>query len=192
MLSKDEYLGEVIPYRMKAIDILRIALGYHANFESPKKMEMYFDGKLCVQGHSTAWTNPAIESGIMHCRACLEFLGLKVDPRNPNSLKLRTSKIDDDVGIEDYDLPKITIEDALRSYQGPPEEAERALARVIAIANKGIAHMTLFRMVDHEDLNLIEIASRGVPILIAKHLYIALGKAVPDYKIQGNSREKSA
>ena len=177
---------------MKAIDILRIALGYHATFESPKRMEMYFDGKLCVQGHSTAWTNPAIESGIMHCRACLEFLGLKVDPKNPNALKSRTKKLEDDIGIEDYDLPVIKVEDALRPYQGPTDEAERALAKVILIANKGIAHTTLFRMVDPEDLNLIEIASRGVPTLIANHLYIALGQTVPDYKIQGNVRDNSA
>ncbi len=165
---------------MKAIDILRVALGYHANFDSPKKMEMYFDGKLCVRGHSTAWTNPAIESGIMHCRACLEFLGLKVDPRNPNTLKSRTRKLEDDIGIEDYDLPVIKVEDAVRPYQGTAEEAERALAKVIVTANKGIAHTTLYRMIDHKELNLIEIASRGVPTLIANHLYIALRTAVPD------------
>jgi len=192
MLTTENYLKEVIPCRMKAIDILRIALGYHASFESPKKLELYLDGMQSVQGLSTAWTNPAIESGIMHCRACLEFLGLKADPKNPDSLKCRSSKLSDDMGIEDFDLPLIKVEEALNPYAGPKEEAEKALATVIITANKGIAHTTLFRMVDAEDLRLLEIAARGVPTLMANHLYIPLGLSIPDYKIAGNIREKSA
>ena len=68
----------------------------------------------------------------------------------------------------------------------------RGLAKVIIVANKGIAHTTLLRMVDEEDLRLLEMASKGVPTLIANHLYTALGLSVPDYNIIGGLREESA
>lgn len=185
MHSKAEYLDSVIPYRMKAIDTFRIALRYVLVWHEPKPMEMYFDGRLCVRGLSTAWTNPVVESGIMHCRACLEFLGLRECSGQGLKLAVRNRKRADDYGVEDYDLPLLTIDQALAPYAGTKEEAERALASVIHCANKGVAHMTANQLVVEDDLRLYEIAARGVPALLANHLYIPLGRPVPDYKIAG-------
>lgn len=75
MHSKSEYINLVLPSRMKAIDVFRVALKLELSFDKPKSMKMYFDEKLTVEGLSSAWTNPVIESGIMHCRVCLEFSG---------------------------------------------------------------------------------------------------------------------
>lgn len=169
---------------MKAIDVFRIALEYELSWESPKKLEMYFDGKLSVEGLSTAWTNPVIESGIMHCRACLEFLGLKEDPQKPLKLKTRNGKRDDDFWIEDWGLPCLSVEDAVAPYAGPKEEAEKALACVIHCANKGIAHATSGLIVVDEDRGFYEIAARGIPTIIINHLYTPLGISSPDYKIK--------
>ena len=186
MHTLKEYLDIVIPYRMKAIDTFRVALSYELAWEAPKKLQMYFDEKLSVEGLSTAWTNPVIESGIMHCRACLEFLGLKEDPKNSLKLKTRNGKRDDDFGIEDWGFSCLSVEEAVTPYEGPKDEAERALACVIHCANKGIAHATSGLLVVNDDRNLYEIAARGIPTLIINHLYVPLGIEPPDYKIKAN------
>jgi hypothetical protein len=183
MHSKDEFVSIVLPYRMKAIDVFRVALKLELSFESPKSMEMYFGEKLTVTGLSTAWTNPVIESGIMHCRACLEFLGLREDAKNPLTLKSRAGKRQDNYGIEDWGLECISPEQAVAPYEGPKDEAEKALASVIHCANKGVAHTTASQMVVEEDRHLYGIAARGIPTLLINHFYIPLGIQPPEYKI---------
>lgn len=183
MHSKDEFVNIVLPYRMKAIDVFRVALKLELSFEKPKSMKMYFDEKLTITGLSTAWTNPVIESGIMHCRACLEFLGLREDSKNPLKLKNRPNKRSDDYGVEDWGLNLITPEQAVKPYGGPSNEAEKALASVIHCANKGVAHTTAAQMVIDEDRHLYEIAARGVPTLLINHFYVPLGIQPPEYKI---------
>lgn len=184
MLTQDKYLNMVLPYRMQAIDLFRVALNYELLWNSPKKLRIYFDEKLSVEGLSTAWTNPVIESGIMHCRVCLEFLGLKEDPKNSLKLKTRNKKRNDDFGIEDWGLSCLSVQDAVAPYAGPKEEAEKALACIIHCANKGLAHATSGLIVVDEDRKLYEIAARGIPTLLINHLYAPLGINPPDYKIK--------
>ncbi len=172
---------------MKAIDVFRVALKLELSFDKPKKMEMFFDDKLTVEGLSSAWTNPVIESGIMHCRACLEFLGLREDPKQSLKLKNRSGKRDDDYGIEDWGLERVSPEQAVVPYEGPDDEAERALASVIHCANKGVAHTTASQLVVDDDRKLYEIAARGVPTLLINHLYTPLGLEAPDYKINARA-----
>lgn len=171
---------------MKAIDVFRVALNYELSWNVPKKLQIYFDGKLSVEGLSTAWTNPVIESGVMHCRACLDFLGLKEDPKSTFKLKTRQGKRKDDFGIEDWGLPCLSVEDAVTPYGGTKDEAEKALACVIHCANKGVAHATSSLIVVDEDRNLYEIAARGIPTLLINHLYVPLGISPPDYKIKAS------
>ena len=171
----------VIPYRMKAIDVFRVALRYELSWGERKKLQIYFDGKLSIEGLSTAWTNPVIEAGIMHSRACLEFLGLKEDPKNSLKLKTRAGKRDDDFGIEDWGLPCLSVDEAVAPYEGPKEEAEKALACVIHCANKGIAHATSGLIIVDDDRRLYEIAARGIPTLLINHLYVPLGMQPPEY-----------
>jgi hypothetical protein len=75
---------DAIPHRMNAVALLNLALRYVMKWDSPRKLEIYFDEKLSIRGLSTAFTNPAIEAGVVHCRALLEFIGLKCDGKNPN------------------------------------------------------------------------------------------------------------
>ncbi|HSN18577.1 MAG TPA: hypothetical protein VLV87_10260 [Gammaproteobacteria bacterium] len=143
---------------------------------------------MCVQGLSTAFTNSNIEAGIIHCRALLEFLGLRCDPRDPSKLIARSGKRDDDFVIEDFvgpagPLVKVTVEQAIAPYAGPKDEAEKAFASIIHCANKGLAHMTGGHIVDLQDIGLYEIASRGVPVLVSNYFYVALGLPTPDYEL---------
>ncbi|MDO8426462.1 MAG: hypothetical protein Q7T24_02970, partial [Deltaproteobacteria bacterium] len=126
-------IDKILPYRMQSASILNLALMYVREWDKPKSLEIKFDGKTCIEGLSTAFTNAAIESGIMHCRALLEFLGLKVDSSNHRKLANRTGKQKDDLVIEDFtgqngQLARITIDEALSPYRGDRAEAENALA----------------------------------------------------------------
>jgi hypothetical protein len=92
MLSRDQYASHVIPYRMKAVAAFNLATRFVAHWNhQPKPLEIYFDGKLSIRGLSTAFTNPTIEAGIIHCRALLEFLGLRCDKKNPARLASKAS-----------------------------------------------------------------------------------------------------
>jgi hypothetical protein len=189
MISRDDYAAHVIPYRMKAVGVFNLATRFVKHFSrTPKPLEIYFDGKLSVRGLSTAFTNPTIEAGIIHCRALLEFLGLRCDKADPARLTSRQGKRTDDFVIEDFSGPmgrleKVTVAQAVAPYAGPKDQAERALAAVIHTANKGLAHMTSGHIVDLGDLELFEIASRGVPTLVANHFYVARGIEPPDWQV---------
>lgn len=189
MLSKNEYANYVIPYRMKAVAVSNLAVRYVSYWQrQPQPLEIYFNGKVAIRGLSTAFTNPAIEAGLIHCRALLEFLGLRCDKSNPSRLALRRGKHSDDYVIEDFIGPQgplrpVTVTEAVACYAGPKDQAERALAAVIHTANKGMAHMTSGHIVELGDLELLEIATRGVPTLVANHFYIARGVSAPDWHI---------
>jgi hypothetical protein len=141
--TQHEYINRIIPYRMNAAAVLNLALRYVRQWDSPRKLEIYFDEKLSNRGLSTAFTNPAIEAGVMHCRALLEFIGLKCDGKNPNKLVQRGSGRADDFVIEDFSgtngkLQRVSVQAALAAYAGSAEEAEKSLATVIRCANKGM------------------------------------------------------
>jgi len=194
MYTQQQIIDKILPYRMQSTSILNLALRYVIDWDKPKSLEIRFDGKTCIEGLSTAFTNAAIESGIMHCRALLEFLGLKADNSDHTKLASRTGKQKDDLVIEDFtgpngQLARITIDEALSPYKGARDEAENALARVIHIANKGIAHSTLGPVDDPEDLRLLEIASRGVPTLVINYFYRRMGLKAPDYQLKSRKRD---
>ncbi|AMA60050.1 hypothetical protein [Bradyrhizobium sp. CCGE-LA001] len=185
-MNLDRMLQEIIPYRMYAVSALNLATSLGADADKPKAIQIYIDGKLRIEGNLFAFTNPAIEAGLVHCRALLEFLGLSahrcghivnVDRRRPT-----------DVGIENFSnasgaLSMVRPEAALARYEGGKEEAEKALLAVFRITNKGIAHVTEDLLDNPEHGRLIEIASRGVPSLVVSYLYTPLGLPAPDYKL---------
>lgn len=191
--TKDDYIKTVLPYRMKAVDILNVALKYVMSWDKPQTMEISFGGKICIRGRSTGFTNPAIEAGLIHGRALLEFLGIKADSKDPYKLVQRSHRKPDDLVIEDFSGPngplqKLTVAEVTNAYPGPAAEAEGSLAALISCASKGIAHPTMGRVVNEPDLPRFEIASRGIPILTINAFYTRLGLPPPDYKIQATRR----
>jgi hypothetical protein len=154
-------------------------------------MTIHIEGKLAVEGNLNAFTNPAIEAGLIHCRAMLEFLGLCAtsSARLGNVKKRRPS----DIGIEHFSnargpLPKVTVDDALNLYGGDREEAQNALLAVFQITNKGLAHFTEDLADNPEHGSLIEIASRGVLSLVVSQFYTPPGLEPPDYKLINRMR----
>lgn len=182
----DRVLHEIIPYRMLAVSTLSLATSLRAASDKPQAMEIYVDGKLRIEGNLFAFTNPAIEAGLVHCRALLEFLGLTANQagRIVNVKKRRPT----DIGIEKFSIARgplsmISPDTALGRYDGSKEEAEKALLAVFQLTNKGIAHVTEDMKDNPDDSRLIEIASRGVPSLLVSYLYTPLGLPAPNYKL---------
>jgi hypothetical protein len=75
-MSLDRLLNEIIPYRMQAVATLNLATRLGVKWaDHPPPLQIYVNGKSQVEGNLHAFTNPAIEAGLVHCRALLEFLG---------------------------------------------------------------------------------------------------------------------
>jgi hypothetical protein len=77
-MNDNRLLEELIPYRMHAVEILNYALRLRSIWSDAPAMTMHVDGKQVMEGNLNAFTNPAIEAGLVHCRALLEFLGLRL------------------------------------------------------------------------------------------------------------------
>lgn len=148
-------------------------------------MEVFFDGQQVIEGKATGFTNAAIESAIIHCRAVLEFLGIKASKASPTEIEERSVRMNaDDIGVEQFaGLSMLTKEKALAAYPGEKAEAEAALALIFYSANKGLAHTSASFKLHSGDARLLEIAFRGVPTLLVNGFYVPLGIAPPSYDL---------
>jgi hypothetical protein len=194
MSTREDVLAIIIPQRLDAIATLNLVLRLRRSWEAAKPMRIYFDGRLQITGNSNAFTNPVVEAGLIHCRALLEFLGLRVSRADPTKLAARGPKMQpDDWVIEDFanstgPLPLVTPQQAVSKYKGDPAAAESALAAVLHTVNKGLAHITAGLLASATDIDALEIASRGVPALITSYLYTPLGLPAPKPSITSRSR----
>lgn len=192
-MDRDRVMIE-LPHRMQAIATLNLAINLSAALGSAP-MKLYAGDKLVVEGTLHGFTNPAIEAGIMHCRALLEFLGL-CDKNG--KLDNRAGRRPTDIGIEHFNTPDgaplkmVTPDDAADRYPGPSDEAKDALLAVFQVANKELAHVTEDLRDSPEHARLIEIASRGIPALMVGCFYKPLGLSAPDYKLTHRPRDDQA
>jgi hypothetical protein len=192
MYSEQEYIEQIIPHRLGMIEIMLFALTEMRQTVESKKILVYVDDKPCFKGLETAFTNPAIEAGIINCRAMLEFLGLRLNKSNPAELETRPkSKYDDDIHIENFMkdgvvLEKVTPEKVKRLSITDPEWGVQAVARLLHISNKEVAHQTLGRKGEDNgtDIELIVIGAKGVRALTVSYFYTPLGLKPPPKLIQ--------
>ena len=192
MYSEREYIEQIVPHRLGMIEIMLFALTEMRQTVEPKKILVYVDDKPCFKGLETAFTNQAIEAGIINCRAMLEFLGLRLKKDNPAELETRPkSNYDDDMHIENFmkdgvSLEKVTPEKVKRLSITDPEKGVKAIARLLHISNKEVAHPTLGRKSEDDgtDIELIEIGAKGVRALTVSYFYTPLGLVPPPKLIQ--------
>jgi hypothetical protein len=194
-VNQHHLLHELLPYRMRSVAILNFALSMRSKWPDAPPMTIHVNGDLVVEGNLNAFTNPAVEAGLIHCRALLEFLGLRMIGK----AKLGTiaQRRPDDIGIEHFEtatghLAKVPPDEAVSRYDGGLEEAEAALVSIFQLTNKGLAHLTADLMNNPEHGRLIEAASRGVLSLVISHLYTPLGLPPPDYKLSSRLRNSAA
>ena len=178
-------LLSLLEYRLRAVAIGHLALRYSTAWDEVPSIQIYFDGKQVIEGKATAFTNGAIESAIVHCRALLEFLGLGGKSQTELVERANRSK-NDDIGVEHFPgLSKVSVQHAVQPYPGPKAEAEGALAYVVYLANKGLAHTTSSFTKHDRGSELLEIAFRVVPALVVNRFYMPLAIEPPKYELQG-------
>ena len=188
MSTPSEEVLSLLAYRLHAVSIAHFALRHALAWDQTPSIEILFDGQQVVEGKATAFTNGAIEAGIVHSRALLEFLGLSGKSQTELREVPARSK-PDDIAIEQFTgLSKVSIQKAIQSYPGPSEEAEGGLAYVVYLANKGLAHTTSSFTKHDRGSVLLEVAFRGVPALVCNNFYIPLKIEPPRYELQGRKR----
>ena len=111
---------ELLKYRMQSIAIGHLAICYTLDWSDVPSIKIFFGEDQVIEGLATAFTNPAIESALIHCRALLDFLGLAAV--DANTIKQRKEpRYDDDIVIERIMVPngtllqKVQRSEALRS-----------------------------------------------------------------------------
>lgn len=184
-MRPSEDLLSWLDYRSQAIAMGHVALRYAMSWEQVPSMQVRFDDLLVIDGLATGFTNGAIEAAVIHARALLEFLGLQAVNGSATEITERGGrKHRDDLCVEQFTGGiKITREAALSAYPGPAAEAESALAAVFYAANKGLAHATASFDRNSSEARLLEIAFRGVPVLLFNGFYRPLGLAQPAHEL---------
>jgi hypothetical protein len=188
----EQVLSQIIPYRLCAVETFSLVLRRGSAWSGTKPLQIFIDGRLAIEGNSNAFINPVVESGVVHCRALLEFLGLK--SKNDRLVRRQPWSRPDDIGIEHFPttngpLSVATVQSVLDRWPGGQAEAEQALLSVFRTANKGVAHFTSSIAASPEETRLLEIAARAVPALIESYLYTPLGRPAPLSQITSRPRE---
>jgi hypothetical protein len=180
-MNQHDILNVWIPYRLQAIDTMLWAYSAYDKVGVPGKLEVIVDGKMILGGHANAILNPMIEAGFIHARSLLEFLGLKAKQGRlvPNS-----NRNPDDIAIEHFEyggvpLQMVSPTIAIETYQGPHNDAERALVAIFELANKGAAHLSSAFPQGYTS-NDLDIACRGIRALVQNNLYTKLNLPMPE------------
>jgi hypothetical protein len=176
----------LLDYRMQSVEQLNWALSTRSQWDAAPPIAVHIDGKLSLEGNLNAITNPMLEVGLVHCRALLEFLGLRSENGKLSQIQTRRPT---DIGIEYFEstsgpLTKVSPETAVSRYKGDEAEAERALLRVFQLTNKHLAHCTFDLNDEADDIGLIDIASRGVTALMISYFYTPLGLTRPESPVR--------
>jgi len=187
MFTLDDILKRWIPYRLEAIETLRWAWSLsQANHDAT--IEVHVNGRCRLNGNVAAIANPMIEAGFIHARALLEFLGLTVT--KDGALCVVTKRRPGDLAVENFSTPSVTLHRATpasvaAAYPGPREEAEESLVAIFQTSNRWLAHVTDGTVSKEWTDHHIDVALRGIPVLVHNHLYAPLGLDLPKVKYPG-------
>lgn len=181
MFTLDELLKKWIPYRLEAIETLCWAWSISESMSS-SQIQVLVDGRCRLNGNIASITNPMIEAGFIHARALLEFLGLTAT--RDGKLSVITQRRLGDIAVEHFSTPsvvlrKASLESVAAAYAGAREEAEESLVAIFQTSNRWLAHVTDGVLSKEWTDRHIDIALRGVPMLIRNHLYAPLGLDMP-------------
>ncbi|MDR7098607.1 hypothetical protein J2X04_000954 [Lysobacter niabensis] len=180
-MTLEDVLEIWIPYRLQAVEMLEFAWEWADESSAPRSVDVVMNGQLKIRGNVAMIANPMIEAGLIHARALLEFLGLcSVNGRLARIKKRKTG----DIAIEHFSTPQYPLaivhpDVALAAYPGPKADAENALLAIFELANKGMAHITDNSFSQAWTDQHLDIACRGIPVLLHNHLYAKLGRNVP-------------
>ncbi len=92
-------IKRLLDHRMQSVAMLNWALDLKARWCEAPTIAVHINGRLEIEGNLHAITNPMFEVGLVHCRALLEFLGLRDENGKLVQIKQRRDK---DVGVEHF------------------------------------------------------------------------------------------
>lgn len=182
MMKLDDVLERWIPYRLQAVATLQFAWELVDESNTPRDLEVLVEGKPRLRGNVATIANPMIEAGFIHARALLEFLGLCA---SGGKLKQIRERRPSDIAVEHFStaafpLKMVTPSEALSAYPGPREDAEHALLAIFELTNKSLSHITDGVLSRNYTDQHLDIACRGIPVLLHNHLYAKLGRTIPE------------
>jgi hypothetical protein len=192
-MDAEGHLQRLIPYRLDCLAILSLMLGLRRKWTEPKPMQILVDGRLQFEGLTCMFTNPIVESGILHIRALLEFLGLKVVNSTLATITPSQRK-QDDAGIELLSvngraLALVELNDVHAIHPESPAEAVTSLIGAINAAHKGMAHLTARYADCPVEAEHLLLAASVTQKLVHRHVYQALGLDLPPALIKARPRE---
>lgn len=189
----EDYLTRLLPHRLDALAIAVLMLKFRLRWEEPKSMQIFVEGQLQFEGRTTMFTNPALEIGVLHARALLEFIGLKA--KNGLLLQVNPDKRPpDDAAIEKVPgptgaLPLVSPEDVGAIHPDDSEAARRAIAQLIVAAHKGLAHTSATYFSNPMNAQDILLALELTQRPVEKHVYSPLGRQRPPVPVEARVRE---
>ena len=192
-MNIEDSLQRQIPHRLDALAMFTLMYRLRMEWEEAKPMQVFVAGRLEFDGNTNALTNPVFEAGLLHCRALLEFLGLKVDRSGALKNVELPRRNSDDAGIEklqsgNTSLPLVTPGQAIAAFSGDPAIAEAALVAVMGAANKGMAHLTTQYTRSPANIGSIAVAAELIPLLVEHYVYAATGVTRPPSALQARPR----
>ncbi len=186
--APDEKLLAAVAHRMEAIPIGHLALLHHISWSEPASIDIYFNGQQVVGGNTMGVTNAAMQAATVHCRALLEFLGWQATGPSIAEISNRPKRLPDDGCAQQFaGLSMVTREKALAANAGPAAEAGAALSLIFRPASKGLAHLTNSFIRCGGEVVLLEVACRGVPILLIDRFYTPIGIEPSTYELTARS-----
>ncbi|NJD90334.1 MAG: hypothetical protein FIA91_02265 [Geobacter sp.] len=188
-MASTKYLNEVLPYKLNAVHQLELALHRHIKWVEDgvrPNIEIKFDSKTSTVGNSNAYINPVLESGIVHIRSILEFLGLRYDKHSKKLVPVQNRQ-PDDAGVEKLEikgtnLKMIDLQTLTAEMGNKGELILESLAFVAWLANKFVAHFTVLVNDDKNTLYKILVAAQATPVITINHVYLPHGLPSPGYK----------
>jgi len=174
-VDREEYLIGHIPYRLQSLRfcyrVCKQAMDHHTDYGN----ELWIGKCLALDDDNSLFINPIVESGLVYSRVLLAFLGIGRQHKT-GDLKQIASKKHDDICIRDFDLPWVTVRQAVSGFSyASPTDVEFALSRVIETANKTVAHLTTGPSASGT-FPILRTTCRVVIDLVCRHLYAPLGK----------------
>ena len=193
-MDSEDYLSRLLPHRLDAVAIAVLMLKFTLRWEEPKPMQIFVEGRLHFEGQTTMFTNPALEVGVLHARALLEFIGLKVNSGGRLIQLPSNSRQADDAAIEKITGPSgalslVSPDDAGAIYPIDAESARHALAGLIVAAHKGLAHSSATYFSSPRDASEIMLALQLTQQLVERFVYAPLGRLRPPLPIEAKARE---
>ena len=178
----ERFVQDRLHYRLYALRIFRSALSLVECYPAGGRFECTVNGKVVMEGTSTAITNPSIEMGLIHSRVLLEFLGLRIiEGQRLGEHTERKHK--DDINIESFSLPVVTRDQALSRCRDDKEMAEASFVKTVTAANKMVAHLTGVMDQGSEAVNSYLMCCDAIPALFKQYFYKPLEIPFPNIDI---------